>query len=257
MKIITTTKLTHEEAQIINKENALKYKIGQTLTKEDALKFVQELPMNFNYLSKELQDDIDIATLALIKNSDLIKIAGNNVRNNKEIMLKVVGNNGYLLKYASKELKNDKDIILEAIKNNAEALSLITNQMVYYDDKFDCYNDEDIAKVMVEKNEFFIQYASEKIKNNKEVALISVKAYGVSLEHFSTKIKKNREVVCEAFKTNKISLKNIQPSLRKEIKNSGANTTEKIIEYLENKILFDKLDKKAKQKHIIKLKKKI
>jgi hypothetical protein len=44
------------------------------------------------------------------------------LRNDKEIVIEAVRQNGHSLMYASEELRNDKEIVMEAFKKNGNSL---------------------------------------------------------------------------------------------------------------------------------------
>jgi hypothetical protein len=45
-----------------------------------------------------------------------LEFASMNLRNEKQIVLVAVKNNGFSLKFVSDDLKNDRDVVLEAVR---------------------------------------------------------------------------------------------------------------------------------------------
>ena len=80
---------------------------------------------------------------------------------------------------------------------------------------------------------------------------------GYLLEYVDEELKNDIEVVLEALKYSQLVYPSISDELKKHLKENTNNTTEEIIQYLENHVLFDKLNKKVKEKLIVKQKKKI
>ena len=80
----------------------------------------------------------------------------NELRNDKEFVLKAVKQDGWTLYHASKELKNDKEFVLEAVKQNGWAL--------YYASK-ELRNDKEVVLEAVKQNGQAFKYASEELIN--------------------------------------------------------------------------------------------
>ena len=78
------------------------------------------------------------------RNGLTLEFASEELRNDKEIVLKAVQNRGSALQYASDELKNDREIVLEAIKFDKEAIQYASEEMK---------NDPEIVEALKGENE--------------------------------------------------------------------------------------------------------
>jgi hypothetical protein len=67
------------------------------------------------------------------------------LRNNKEIVLVAVKNDGWALKYASDELKNDKEVVLTAVTQNDYGLKFASENL--RNDKYFLYEIDQIKKI--------------------------------------------------------------------------------------------------------------
>ena len=86
-------------------------------------------------------------------------------KNNKEIMLAAVKNNGGALKYASAALKADKDIVLAAVQNHGQALGNASAALKA---------DKDIILAAVQDDGWALCYASAALQNDKDIVLAAV-----------------------------------------------------------------------------------
>jgi hypothetical protein len=81
--------------------------------------------------------------------------------------LEIVKQNGWwTLRYASDDLKNNREIVLEAIKQNGLALE-------YASESF--RNDKDVVLEAIKKCYHALCYASDDLKDDKEIVLKAIK----------------------------------------------------------------------------------
>jgi len=126
------------------------------------------------------------------QNIDL-KNASDTLKNDKDIVLEAIKNNGYSLEYASDRLKNDREIVLEAIKTDFWALKYASDTLK---------NDKEIVLEAI-KNGNSLQYASNTLKNDKEIVLEAIKNNGYFLEYASDTLKNDREIVLKSIRKRK------------------------------------------------------
>lgn len=82
------------------------------------------------------------------------------MKNDKEIVLEAVKNEGNAFQYAGEELRNDKEIVLEAINQNGSYLLYAGERM---------QNDKDVVLQAVRSNEEAFEYASENLQKEPDV----------------------------------------------------------------------------------------
>ena len=96
------------------------------------------------------------------------------LKNNKEFILKVIKKYKYTLSYASDELKNDKDVVLAAVKQ-------------------DIKNKKETGDLILGFSS--LEYASDELKKNREVVLEAVKQNWFSLLCASDELKNDKDVL--------------------------------------------------------------
>jgi predicted DNA-binding ArsR family transcriptional regulator len=72
--------------------------------------------------SNELKQDRELCILAVNENGSNLKHAPDELKNDKEIVMIAVSKSGLALDYASEELKDDEDVIHQAIKKNPSSI---------------------------------------------------------------------------------------------------------------------------------------
>ena len=91
------------------------------------------------YASPELQTDKDIIATAIIQNNKLLDY----YKNDRDIMLEVIKQDGYLFEYISEELRNDKEILIEALKQDIYNINYASSDYLF---------DEDIINIIRTSN---------------------------------------------------------------------------------------------------------
>ena len=180
--------------------------------KEIVLSMIEKDVDNLKFVSDRLKNDNDFIVKALKINTssenflkeNLINNKDKNVllarsyvsffelgeeqKNDKDLALKVLSNNGHQLKYyTSEEIKSDKNIVLNAIKNNPIAFKWASNKLK---------NDKNIALVAMKRG-MNLKYASDKLKDDFDVVMTAVKSNYNALEYASDRLKNNKEILQE------------------------------------------------------------
>ena len=155
-------------------------------------------------------------------NVNPLEFASEELRNDRDVVLKAANSHCYGLYYASEKLKNDREIALVAIKHNGLALSCLSEKL---------RNDKEIVLLAINNGIFqTLRYASEELKNDKEVVLTAVKKSGYALKYASDELKNDREIVLTAVKNDGNAFEYASEELRNDkevvleaIKRGGAN----------------------------------
>lgn len=81
-------------------------------------------------------------------------------REDREVMLAAVRDNGLFLSYASDALRNDREIVLAAVRQDGMALSYASPAL---------QNNRDVVMTAVRQNGGALQYASETLRSDREI----------------------------------------------------------------------------------------
>jgi histidinol phosphatase-like PHP family hydrolase len=114
-------------------------------------------------------------------------------KNDREVVLAAVEQNGLALEFASDALKNDPLVVLAAVEQNGRALEFASDALK---------NNRRIVLAAVELNFWAFQFASDALTNDREVVLAAVKQDGWALAFASDALKNDRDVVLAAVEQN-------------------------------------------------------
>ena len=115
-----------------------------------------------------------------------LRYASEELKNDREVVLQVVKQDGGALRYASEELKNDREVVLAAVKQNGWALMYASEELK---------NDREVVLDVVKRAGYVLKYASEELKKDREVVLAAVKSDRQALQFASNELKKDPEML--------------------------------------------------------------
>lgn len=125
--------------------------------------------------------------------------------NDRDVILKAVGNYWRALEYASAELKGDREFILKAVGVNGNALGFASAKL---------QGDREVVWQAVQKHGWALRFASPELRGDRGVVLMAVGNCGYSLEHASSELKGDREVVLKAVGDRGWALQHASPELQ-------------------------------------------
>jgi len=156
--------------------------------------FVQEFcaqsedSLNWIRLSEELKNNRNIVLEVVRQNGSDLEHASNELKNDKEIVLEAVLEDGNALQFASDRLKADVEVVLRAIQQNIYALQYASSSITHLL----------ITPEFVKKNSYLLQFASENIKKDEEVVLAAIQQDWRCLQYASDELKQDKEFILAA-----------------------------------------------------------
>lgn len=123
-----------------------------------------------------------------------IRTASPAIKDDKEVAMIIVKNDGYALCEISDRLRGDKDIVLAAVKSTSGVLQYASNEL---------RNDKEVFFAALMNDDEALMYASNELANDKEAVMAAVKRSGLSLAFASYNLRNDKEVVIEAIKQNR------------------------------------------------------
>jgi CxxC motif-containing protein len=185
---------------------------------------------NISEIAPFIQNNLNRVRELFFLFPDIIFFAPDSIKQNDEIALEAVNQNGIALQYLSEKFKNNKHFVLTAVKQNGLALEFVSdslknnrevvisavvqsaNAFRFVPDKFK--NDRKIARVVVNQNPNLLANLSNELKNDKMLVLTAVKQDGLALMFASNELKNDRQVVLTAIKQNGSALEFASASLK-------------------------------------------
>jgi len=158
----TTHKYNYYPLQYVGEQLKKNPHIHELLTN-----FLSEKPdFYYKYLPLELKEDKNITLKAVSQQGYLFEYIPQKLRNDSDIALKAIKYFPQMIQYASERLKNDYQFVLDGVKINAEILC----------------------------------YLSDEFKNNRNIILEAVKQNGLIIKIISEQLKQDLEIIVEAMK---------------------------------------------------------
>ncbi len=165
--------------------------------------------------------------MALYKNfNTFFKNLSVDLRDDKDIVLKVVSKYGDAIEHVSERLRDDRDVVLAAVQNpHYEFLLQFISPELRHDDE--------IIHLALKNSEYTIENAPEDIRDDKKIALEAVKMQGFVFKSLSERLKNDKEVALVAIKQDFNIYWHFSQEIKDELKENGKIAFEEIIKYLE------------------------
>ena len=164
---------------------------------------------------------------------DELEYASHQLKNNREVVMAAVGNDGLALEYASEELKNNIEVVMAAIGNNGRALTYASNQLK---------EDREVVMAAIGNNYWALEYASDELINNREVVMAAVGKYGQGLQYASNELKNDRELMMAAVGNDGWALKYASVELKnnRELMMAAVGNNGRALTYASNQLKNDR-----------------
>ena len=145
--------------------------------------------LSLHHASDAQKNNPEIIMVAVRQNGHALQYASAELQKDREIVMTAVRQNGDALQYASAELQNDREIVMVAARQNGHALQYASAEL---------QKDREIVMVAVRQNGFMLMYASDRLKNDREIVMTAVRENGYALPFASDRLKNDKEIVLEA-----------------------------------------------------------
>jgi hypothetical protein len=181
---------------------------------------------------KELQNKEDVLK-AVGQNGITLEFASEKFQNDKDVVLNSVKQNGLALKFASKELQNNREIVLEAIKQNSSAMSFVSKIL---------QKDWTVSSEFKKKCRIDLIFPTKELQNDKDFVLEAMKKNEDAFQFASKEIQNNREVVLEALKQDTLNMIYVSKELKndKEIVLECVKKDGEILQFVSKELQNDK-----------------
>ncbi|EFC42104.1 predicted protein [Naegleria gruberi] len=138
------------------------------------------------YVDDNFRNDREIVMAAVNENGRTLKYASSELRNDFEIVKTAARNNRRALWYASKQLSSNKEIVMTAVKSNGLSLEYMPTQI---------RNDRKIVKIAIQENGNALGYASKELKSDKEIALLAIESSPKAYECASNQLTNDQDLI--------------------------------------------------------------
>ncbi|MEK9656895.1 MAG: DUF4116 domain-containing protein [bacterium] len=153
---------------------------------------------------RNLPDLLDIEREGVKENPLTLKDAAPELKEDKELVLKLIKEEPETLRYASQTLKDDPRFIVQAIKENPKALQYIDPML----------KTEQFQLMAIEKNPKALQYIDPMLKT-EQFQLMAIEKNPKALQYIEPKLKAVPFLLC-AIKINAEALQYVDPRLKNQ-----------------------------------------
>lgn len=186
------------------------------------------------YIPEKYRDDEDIITIALQEDPNALKFASQRLKSSREFVVKAMNINSYHLVNASSELRNDKNLVRKIINDGGWFL------FAYYcEDSKSLLCDRDFT-CFASGAEFF-DYIGEDLKSDREFVLEMVKDNGCILLYTNDELRNDRELILAAVSSCEFVFENLAPIFQddKEIVAMAVKKSGDLIKFASDRLKKD------------------
>ena len=166
----------------------------------DAVKQSQDF-YQFENASSELKSDekLILQLLEYVKSRQyLLNYTAENIKSNKEIVLKAVKINGWNLQYASEELKNDKEVVFVAVSEYSSSIEYASEGVVNDLDFYEILTQ--IQGIDIRGLNYNILHFFENNRLSRNLIIKMLEKNGETFERLNEEYKSDEEIVFTALR---------------------------------------------------------
>jgi hypothetical protein len=158
---------------------------GQPITRQQAIARVTIDGNDLQNLLLEMRDDREVVMAAVMQNGPALFFASDRLKDDRELVMAAVTENGNALFFASDRLKDDREIVMFAVRQNGYMLRHASDRLK---------DDREIIMFAVRQNGNLLRLASDRLKNDKQVVLVAVRDIPNALRYASEELQNDVDV---------------------------------------------------------------
>ena len=193
---------------------------------------VRSSPDALRYACEDIKANKDFMMRLLRVEGFALKHVAENLKKSSEVVLCAVRSNGLALQFADTLLKGDKELVMEAVTNNGSALQFASA---------DLRNSKDVVCTAIRTFPLSLEHASNTLKSNIDIVRSAVVADGLALVFASKSMQENKSIVAAAVCSDGMALRFASESLceDKDIVYSAFQSNPMALQYAMNHIRYD------------------
>ena len=151
----------------------------------------------------------------------------------KDWVLLALEGSGMVIQYANEELRHDREIIIKALMSHGESLKEIPEKFKY---------DKELVLLAVSQIGYAFTYVPEPLTRDREVVIAALKQNGNTFQYIPEDLKSDQSLMLEALKQDQDALVHMPKSIREAIGEADP------VKYMESQILYEKIDRETFKK---------
>jgi len=156
----------------------------------------------------EIREQRDLVLLAVMQNGRALEYASPELRADSTVVLAAVSSQGMALEFAAPGLRGNREVVITAVRGQGEALQFASDAL---------RNDREVALCAVPPSRgAAFKFASKDLRDDRDSVLEAVSLAGLALEFASWTLKADRNVVLMAVRENGLALEYASEELRSD-----------------------------------------
>ncbi|HCC0888482.1 TPA: DUF4116 domain-containing protein [Salmonella enterica] len=150
---------------------------------------LEKINASYNALihcSDDLKNDVEIALAAVSQEGVALKYVSDELKKNRDIVLAAVKTTGSALEFSDEEFKGDKEVVLTAARYSCDALDFASQALK---------NDRGFLFAAVQQSSTALMFFPDKFTDDEELVKIAVKKNGQMLHFASDRLKDDKDLV--------------------------------------------------------------
>ncbi|EFC41905.1 predicted protein [Naegleria gruberi] len=153
--------------------------------KEIVLLALESHPKSYACISLGLKKDRDVIFKAFSKSLTCLSQVDQLFSNDREFIRTLAKLDGNVaLYYASEELRNDREIVIKSIQQDPSGFIFASKEL---------QKDREIVKSAVMKNGLCLRFLSAQLRDDREIAELALKSCGLSIQYISERLRNDTE----------------------------------------------------------------
>lgn len=164
---------------------------------------------NFRHISPELQDDLEIAKIAIRDEPLMLLYASDRLKDNTDLVRIAISKNSISMKYASERLKSDASFILDGIQNDYEIIAYASANLL---------SNKQFIMAAIKADALCIDFMMnhEEFADDNEVIMAAVRCHHHAFEFASERLQRDRDFIKLLIKENFEILYHLNPELQND-----------------------------------------
>lgn len=161
------------------------------LNKEQLINFLNDYQcVDIQTVSDSLKDDRDIALLAVNNQGDNIYYLSARLQHDKAIFIQALKHSPFLIHdYWNDSLRDDKDVVMQAVKKNGHYFTYASSRLQH---------DRDVAFTAVTREPLVLKSLPEQFQLDKEIVLYAVSHCAISIEYMHPQLNDDQDIILAA-----------------------------------------------------------
>ena len=115
--------------------------------------------------TEELRGDREVVMRAVSVNGHALYHAAEELRGDREVVMKAVSQDGYALMHAAEELRGDREVVMKAVSQDGYALHHAAEELK---------GDQEVVMKAVSQQGYALKYATEELRGDQEIIEVAL-----------------------------------------------------------------------------------